>query len=265
MNPTIFVHKSGGINWYCEQRGKGPHVVLVPSGEGDCAAFEAVAAALAESFTVLTFDTPGFSRTSAPSNQSEITVNHLAAQIAGLVGSLGMEKATFYGCSSGAIAVLDLLLDYSPIVRNAVIHEAPIVDSNQPSAMTLMGDLLSLDDAGIVVACKHMFATLFNEDLERWEALGLDYHARLERNYVTWVRGYWRNSVFRKYEPASLTNRPLAWTIGGLTPAVAFFNNVRIASQAHIEMEILMCKHFPQVSIPTLLADHIRAKTLPYI
>jgi hypothetical protein len=45
MNPTIFVHKSGGINWYCEQRGKGPHVVLVPSGEGDCAAFEVVAAA----------------------------------------------------------------------------------------------------------------------------------------------------------------------------------------------------------------------------
>jgi len=33
-------------------------MVLVPSGEGDCSNFERVAAALADQFTVLTFDTP---------------------------------------------------------------------------------------------------------------------------------------------------------------------------------------------------------------
>jgi pimeloyl-ACP methyl ester carboxylesterase len=265
MNPTTFMRESAGIHWYCEQRGKGPTVVLVPSGEGDCAAFETVAAALADRFTVLTFDTPGFSRTSAPPDPAQITVNHLAGQIAALVGSLGIDKATFYGCSSGAIAVLDLLLDHSALVRNSVIHEAAIVDPDRLSAMTLMGDLTSLDDAGVVAACTQMFATLFNEDLGKWQGLGADYHRRLDRNYVTWVRHYWKNSVLRQYDPALLAGRPLAWTIGGLTPAVAFFNNVQIATKAGIETDILMCKHFPQVSIAQQLADYIRAKTLPHI
>ena len=57
-----FEHKTDGIVWYCEQRGEGPPVVLVPSGEGDCASFEQVAVQLAKDFTVLTFDMPGFSR-----------------------------------------------------------------------------------------------------------------------------------------------------------------------------------------------------------
>ena len=40
--------------------------MLVPSGEGDCGNFATVADALADEFTVLTFDIPGFSRSSVP-------------------------------------------------------------------------------------------------------------------------------------------------------------------------------------------------------
>ena len=49
------------ISWYYELRGRGPTVVLIPSGEGDCGSFEKVAVMLAREFTVLTFDMPGFS------------------------------------------------------------------------------------------------------------------------------------------------------------------------------------------------------------
>jgi hypothetical protein len=47
------------INWYYELRGRGPTVVFIPSGEGDCGSFEKVAVALSREFTVLTFDMPG--------------------------------------------------------------------------------------------------------------------------------------------------------------------------------------------------------------
>jgi hypothetical protein len=49
----------------------------------------------------------------------------------------------------------------------------------------------------------------------------------------------------------------VTWTIGGLTPTVAFFDNIATAQASGIPIGLLMCKHFPQVSIPDALADHI--------
>lgn len=265
MAPAAFFQNAGGIRWYCEQRGDGPYIVLMPSGEGDCGSFETVATILSEKFTVLTFDTPGFSRTSAPPDPAEITANCLAGQISELVASLKIEKATFYGCSSGGVAVLDLLLDYPEIVRNAIIHEAAIVLEGQPSAKSFIGELTSLTDTEVVESCKQLFVSLFNERPDKWEALGRNYHARLERNYVTWVRHYLSVAKRRKYDASKLKNCPLAWTIGGLSPAASFFNNAQLAWQADIQIGLLMCKHFPQVSVPKLLADHIRDKTTPYL
>ena len=49
----------------------------------------------------------------------------------------------------------------------------------------------------------------------------------------------------------------MTWTIGGLTPAARFFSNVVMAHGAGIQIGLLMCRHFPQVSIPGVLAHHI--------
>jgi hypothetical protein len=54
------------------------------------------------------------------------------------------------------------------------------------------------------------------------------------------------------------TNRPQDWTIGGFTPAMTFVSNLQRAASVGIPLGLLPCKHFPQVSIPDLLADHIR-------
>jgi pimeloyl-ACP methyl ester carboxylesterase len=81
-----FEHQAAGVDWHCEQRGDGPPVVLVPSGEGDCTSFEQVAAQLADEFAVLTFDTPGFSR-SRVQTTDDISVLKLAEQIAGPLNS----------------------------------------------------------------------------------------------------------------------------------------------------------------------------------
>jgi len=257
--PKRFRHTLGEIDWYCELLGSGPTIVLIPSGEGDCANFAAVADALSDEFTVLTFDTPGFSRSSAP--PASIHPLLLAGQIAGLVSSLDLAPATFYGCSSGGIAALSLAADHPEIVRNIVVHEAALVkDVAWPeAARARFVQLGNLDDDGIVKACKDWFRNGMNSNPAAWDALGPDYHQRLEKNYVTWVRRYGSASgEFPSYGREALTRRPIAWSIGGFSEVHFAISNLRVARRGDIDVEILTCKHFPQVEIPEVLASHIR-------
>lgn len=240
------------IRWYYELRGRGPTVVLIPSGEGDCASFEKVAVALSREFTVLTFDMPGFSRSSDPPDFANYSMTQAAGEVAAFVRSLGLAPATFYGCSSGGQVALALVADHSNLVRNAVVHEVPLPPGTR-------SDLTKLTDPEIVRTCKDLFRNDLNENAAAWDALGEAFHKRLERNYVTWVRRYvGGNRILRNYTADELRRRPVTWTIGGLTPAARFFSNVVTAHAAGIQIGLLMCRHFPQVSIPEVLADHIR-------
>jgi len=253
MDVRRFQQQTDGINWYCEQRGEGPAVVLVPSGEGDCSSFEQVAAALADEFTVLTFDTPGFSRTEVRSPDM-ICVPLLADQIADLVTSLAVGPATYYGCSSGGVAVLDVVVRHGSLVRQAIVHEVAM-----PVAFAMMKHLVSQDDPTVTETCRDLFANFFNDDAAAWEALGDDFHQRLATNYVTWVRRYLAPEPPAPHSPEVLAGKPITWTIGGLTPAAAFIDNIVLAVKAGISIDTLMCKHFPQVSAPAMLAQHIRS------
>ena len=141
---------------------------MIPSGERDCGNFATVAEQLSSEFTVLTFDTPGFSRSTAPPD--EISPLKLADQIAGLVTSLDLAPAAFYGCSSGGIAVLDLVADHPEIVGNALVHEAALVKDYAFPEMNRLEGLNQLDDAGIVAACKDMFRNQMNVDSCRVQA-----------------------------------------------------------------------------------------------
>jgi pimeloyl-ACP methyl ester carboxylesterase len=250
-----FEHRAGGVDWYCEQRGHGQSVVLVPSGEGDCASFDQVATQLADDFTVLTFDTPGFSR-SRVQTPDDISASKLAEQIASLVESLRIYPATFYGCSSGALAVLDLVVRRPELVRNAVVHEVPMA-----GAVAALADLTTLDDAAVVESCKFAFGHVMNDDRAAWEALGDEYHARLANNYVTWVRRYLASELPPPHSPEDLAGKPITWTIGALTPAGMFFENVVLAVKSGCPISLLNCKHFPQVNAPSMLAEHIRTST----
>lgn len=256
MTNRSFFHRNSGIDWYVEQRGSGPHVVLIPSGEGDCAAFEKVAANLATDFTVTTFDTPGFSRTKADDG-IETVIPTLGDQVAALIQSLGIASATFYGCSSGGVAALDIASRHGGLVHRAIVHEAALDDPNR--ATSPLQALLSMDDETASATCAQLFANVFNEDPAAWEALGGDYHARLAKNYVTWVRNYLAKRQRKPFAPSELAGRPITWTIGALFEVAVCFSNVRLAHRAGIAIDILPCKHFPHVTIPDVLAQHIRA------
>lgn len=116
---TFTAQSQEGITWHVEQRGHGPNLVLIPSGEGDCESFAHSAAILATDFAVTTFDMPGMSRTSAPPEAvKDVTGPKLARQVVGLLDVLGIDVATFYGCSSGAMACLCLVAYHSEKVRS---------------------------------------------------------------------------------------------------------------------------------------------------
>ena len=74
---------------------------------------------------------------------------------------------------------------------------------------------------------------------------------------MTWVRRYLGPEHFRTFEPGELRRRPVTWTIGGLTPALRVVDNIAAAHAAGLDVGLLACKHFPQVSIPAALAAHI--------
>lgn len=246
---------SGGIDWYVEQRGSGADIVLIPSGEGDCASFAAVAADLASDYRVTTFDTPGFSRTRA--DPDDISVVTLGAQIAGLAATLGIEQAVVFGCSSGGLAALDLAVGHPQLARRTIVHEVALPDRSGRDGP--LRQMAALDDAGITQACGGFFADFFNEDRDAWLAMGEEYHARLAVNYPVWIKRYVMRMAEREpIDPAALAGLPISWTIGALFPVQVFFSNVRMAHQAGIAIDTLPSRHFPQVSIPAVLAAHIR-------
>lgn len=106
--------------------------------------------------------------------------------------------------------------------------------------------------------CRQLFATTMCEDEGKWNALGTAYHKRLERNYITWVRAY-VCQMERSFSKEELNQRPKCWTIGVLTPAGLFYNNVVDGYAAGIQVGLSPSKHFPPVTIPDVLAEHIKS------
>jgi pimeloyl-ACP methyl ester carboxylesterase len=251
-----FRRRVESIDWYCELRGRGPTIVLIPSGEGDCGSFDKVAALLSREFTVLTFDMPGFSRSSDPPEFDNYSMSRAAREVAGLVRALGIAPATFYGCSSGGMVALWLAIDHSDVVRNVAVHEVAGLPLTQSATGAVAARLTAGSDEEIVRACKDLFRNQLNENGEAWDAMGDEFHKRLERNYVTWVRRY-VGRLGRTPTPDQLRARPVAWTVGALTPVGSVFGNVALAHAAGLQIGLLTCRHFPQVSIPEVLAGHI--------
>lgn len=225
-------------------------MILIPSGEGDCGSFAKTAVTLAQSFTVTTFDMPGMSRSIAPAlAMKEVTGPLLATQIIGLLNELKIENATFYGCSSAGSAALSLAAFHSERVKSVIVHEIPL------HAVAHLDQLSKMDEHHIVNACRHIFGTILNDDHNAWEGLGSEYHARLDKNYGPWLRGYFPYLVQLKLSNEEFTRSPVTWTIGSLTPAGLFLDNVVRATQAEIDIGLLESKHFPHIKIPETFAE----------
>ncbi|MBO8193289.1 alpha/beta fold hydrolase [Streptomyces oryzae] len=110
-----------------EIRGNGPLLLLIPGGAGGSAAFEGVAAALADRFTVASYDPRGIgaSPLDVPGAEQQVAVH--AADAHCLLELLSPAQPGFVcGTSSGGIVAAELLARHPERVRLVVAHEPPL-------------------------------------------------------------------------------------------------------------------------------------------
>lgn len=125
-----------GTELYYELCGQGPPVVFISGATGDAQWWAASAAALADEFTVLTYDRRGNSRSARPTKYTEAPLSENADDAAALLTQLGLAPAVAYGSSSGAIYLADLLIRHADVVTGAVLHEPPFIPgASDPAAV----------------------------------------------------------------------------------------------------------------------------------
>jgi pimeloyl-ACP methyl ester carboxylesterase len=116
---------TGVVQLYYEKRGTGPAVLLIAGAGGDAGYFTELAERLAGTFTVITYDRRGNSRSSPIGSPTTVAdqSDDAAALINGIVGG----PALVFGNSAGAIVALDLAARHPEVIRGVIAHEPPVV------------------------------------------------------------------------------------------------------------------------------------------
>lgn len=116
--------QSGGARLYYRTVGSGPVLLLLAGGDGDADALAPLPEHLGRSFTVVTHDRRGLSR--SPASAEPATLAGHADDAAAVLAALTAEPATVFGNSIGAIIALELCSRHPERVRRVVAHEPPI-------------------------------------------------------------------------------------------------------------------------------------------
>lgn len=116
-----------GAQLYHEVRGAGPALLLITGGSGDPMIYQRVADALADRYTVISYERRGFSRSplaEPPDDGQRIATD--TDDVVRLLDALTDRPAAIFGSSSGAIVGLDVITKHPERVRTLVCHEPPL-------------------------------------------------------------------------------------------------------------------------------------------
>ena len=114
---------ANGVNFFCQVRGLGPVVLLIPGIGGDCGVFEMIARQLADEFKVVSYDRRGMSRTPPPVGWHTTSMAEQAEDAAAILKGLKIKNAAIFGTGSGGLIALELMLRYPQLVRKAILHD----------------------------------------------------------------------------------------------------------------------------------------------
>ena len=115
-----------GASLYYEVRGSGPVLLMIPGGPMDAEGFKGIADRLADSYTVVTYDCRGNSRSPMKGSWDDLTVGLFADDARRLLDAVSADQADVFGSSGGATYGLDLVARYPGRVRTLVAHEPPV-------------------------------------------------------------------------------------------------------------------------------------------
>ncbi len=116
-----------GASVYYQVRGAGPTLLLMSAGHGDANSFDSMAPALAEHFTVVSYDRRGYARSPLGDPAAPQTVATHGDDAAALLRAVDNGAAHVFGTSAGAVIGLDLVARHRGLVGTLVAHEPPVV------------------------------------------------------------------------------------------------------------------------------------------
>ncbi len=121
------------INLYYEVAGAGQPVVLIHGLGSSTLDWESQVPALSQTYQVVTFDLRGHGRSDKPAGPYQIS--QFAADLAGLLGALGIPSAHIVGISLGGGVAFQFALDYPALVRSLVlVNTAPALGGTPEQA-----------------------------------------------------------------------------------------------------------------------------------
>jgi pimeloyl-ACP methyl ester carboxylesterase len=114
-----------GAELYFERRGSGPPLLMIAGGGGDCGFYSAIGEILAKSYTVMTYDRRGNSRSRLLGRPTKIELSQQSTDAIAVLRANGFESARVFGSSGGASIALDLAARHPEVVAAVVPHEPP--------------------------------------------------------------------------------------------------------------------------------------------
>jgi pimeloyl-ACP methyl ester carboxylesterase len=131
--PTAHMLDVPGARLYYERRGSGPLLLMIGSPM-DSSGFAPLASALADRYTVVTYDPRGIANSSRADTSDDVTPAQQADDVHRLLSALGGEPADLFGSSGGAVVGLALVTAHPDQVRTLAAHEPPVVELLADSA-----------------------------------------------------------------------------------------------------------------------------------
>ncbi|MFE0651986.1 alpha/beta fold hydrolase [Streptomyces sp. NPDC059534] len=112
-----------GATLYFEQRGTGPLLLISQSGEGDARRTTDLVDALADDFTLLTYDRRGLSRSTLDHPERPVTMADHTDDAHRLLTHVTDSPAHMLGCSFGAVIGLHLAAEHGDRLDTLIAHE----------------------------------------------------------------------------------------------------------------------------------------------
>ena len=116
-----------GARLYYERQGAGPLLLMIGSPM-DSTGFAGLARALADRYTVLTYDPRGIGHSTRQDATQDVTPEQQADDVHRLLSVHGGEPAHVFGSSGGAVVGLALVTAHPGQVRTLVAHEPPVIE-----------------------------------------------------------------------------------------------------------------------------------------
>ena len=116
-----------GARLYYERQGTGPLLLMIGSPM-DSTGFAGLARALADRYTVVTYDPRGIGNSTREDATQDVTPEQQADDVHRLLSVLGGEPAYVFGSSGGAVVGLALVTAHPGQVRTLVAHEPPLIE-----------------------------------------------------------------------------------------------------------------------------------------